>query len=148
MGNDFCKTNFIEVEGYDDEEKEVNDNYFINTEEIEENNDNQNEDNNENQKLKSKKKAKYNFYLNKSFLSSTEIDEESKYRIRQIYTINRINFISKKTKEYLDKLFKKKNSVENLKILLKKNQTFSKENTQLNNKLTEDKCNTRNNNEY
>ena len=138
MGNDFCKTNFIEVEGYDDEEKEVNDNYFINTEEIEENNDNQNEDNNENQKLKSKKKAKYNFYLNKSFLSSTEVDEESKYKIRQIYTINRINYIRKKTKEYLNKLFQKKNSVENLKILLKKNQTFSKGNSQLNNNRNND----------
>lgn len=130
MGNDFCKANFIEVEEFNDE-KEINENYFINSEEIEENIDNQFEENNNDIQLKRlKKKAKYNFYLNKTFLSSSELDEENQYKIKQIYAINRINLIIKKIREYLNRQFQKKNSVENLKILLKKNQTFSKAKSQ------------------
>jgi hypothetical protein len=48
-----------------------------------------------------KNKPKFNFYLNRSFLASSDIDEEHKYRIKQIYAIERINLIIKKTREFL-----------------------------------------------
>ena len=121
MGNDFLNTNFIDIEEDDNEDNKKNEKIFNNKED--ENENFQNEENNNSIKLLSsarKKKAKYNFYLNKSFLSVSDLDEETKYKIKQVYAIKRINFIIKKTREHLNKKYIKKNSSENLKNLLQK----------------------------
>ena len=127
MGTDLLKSNYIEEEDDDYEVKE-NENYFINNEEENENNQNEEIDSSsiKLQEPEPKKKRRYNFYLNKPFLVSSEIEEETKYKIKQIYAINRINFIIKKTREFLNKKYQKKNSVENLKNLLLKNPKMTK----------------------
>lgn len=120
MGSDFCTSNFIDYE----EVYEENESNFLNNEDEEEEEENQYEDNDNFLKSKpNKNKPKFNFYLDKSFLASSEIDEDYKYKIKQIYAIKRINLIIKKTREFLDRK-NRKNSLEELKISLKKNQTF------------------------
>ena len=121
MGSGLFDSNYIEYEK-SEEEKENN---ILNEEEEEEENENsENED--DNNELETKKpKAKYNFYLNKSCLASSTIQEEDKYKIKQMYAIKRINFIIKKTREFLDKNYNKKNSLEDPKDILRKNPTFS-----------------------
>ena len=128
MGNEFCSSNIIDYESvYEEDESN-----FLNNEEEEEDDDNQYEDNDNFLKSKpTKKKPRFNFYLDKSFLASSDIDEYHKYRIKQIYAIKRINLIIKKTREFLDRK-NRKNSIEELKISLKKNQTFQTTNKQLN----------------
>ena len=134
---DFLNTNLIDIEEDDNEDNKENENenenIFNNKED--ENENYQNEENNNSIKIipsSRKKKAKYNFYLNKSFLFSSDLDDETKYKIKQVYALTRINFIIKKTREYLNKKYTKKNSLENLKNLLQKNnRNNSKAKTQL-----------------
>ena len=127
MGNKFFTTNFVYIESFEEEEEENGSNFLNNDEEEEkEEEDNKNEKNGQHLKSRqpSQNKPRYNFYLNKSFLAAADIEEDKKYKLKQIYAIKRINFIIKKTKEFLYKKKKKKNSIEELKISLKKNQTF------------------------
>lgn len=125
MGSGLFNSNYIELENY--EEEEEHENYFLNNEEEEENDNNQNEENNNDIESEiQNKKPKYNFYLNKSFLASSEIEEDDKYKLKQIFAIKRINLIIKKTREFLDRKYQRKSSLEDLKFLLKKNPTFSK----------------------
>ena len=121
MGDEFCKPDMNEIDR--NEEEVENENYFLNNEDL----GNEEEYNQNNYRRQAtQKKLKYNFYLNKQFLSSSEIEESNKYKLKQIYAINRINFLIKKIREFLNSKFEqKKNNVEELKVLLQKNQTFS-----------------------
>ena len=128
MGNDFFNINYFEFEEDNDQNKK-DEKYLINNE-GENDINNLNEDSNNSIKKnppQPKKKHKYNFYLNKSFLYTSDLEEETKYRIKQIYAIKRINLLIKITKDYLNRKNAKKNSLEDLKVLLlKNNQSLSK----------------------
>ena len=118
MGSGLFDSNYIE-----EEEKEDN---FLSSAEEEENDNSQSEDNNSEVEFKRPfKKPKYNFYLNKSFLSSSSLKEDDKYKIKQMYAIKRINFIIKITRDFLDRKYHRKNSIEDQKDVLRKNPTFS-----------------------
>ena len=130
MGNIYFNSN-LGIEGENEEDME-NEKYFINNQL--ENDNNQNEESNIYIKInpqKPKKKSKYNFYLNQTFLHSSKLEEETKYKIKQIFAINRINLIIRKTKEFLNKKNNKKNSLEEFKaLLIKNNQPISKAKSQ------------------
>jgi hypothetical protein len=123
MGSGLFDSNYIEEDHIEEEEKEDN---FLSSAEEEENDNSQSEDNNSEVEFKRPfKKPKYNFYLNKSFLSSSSLKEDDKYKIKQMYAIKRINFIIKITRDFLDRKYHRKNSIEDQKDVLRKNPTFS-----------------------
>ena len=51
----------------------------------------------------SPKKEKYNFYLDRDFLSNSDLDEKTMHLIKQKYAINKINLIIKHIKKFLRK---------------------------------------------
>ena len=66
------------------------------------------------------KKIKYNFYLDREFLSNSNLDEKTENTIKQKYAINKVNLIIKHIKIYLNEKHKKKILFKNFAFLLNK----------------------------
>ena len=95
MGNALFESNYIDIET-DGEEGESSDNEIP-------------------------QKIKYNFFLDREFLSNSDIDENVKHKLRQKYAISKINLIIKHTKKFLKKKNDKKKLYKSFAFLLKKN---------------------------
>ena len=76
----------------------------------------------------SPKKEKYNFYLDRDFLSNSNLDEKTKHLIKQKYAINKVNLITKHTKIFLKKKKVKKKFLKSFAGFLNK-KVFSKTNS-------------------
>ena len=84
MGNVLCEGNYSDIETNEEGESSIED-------------------------YESIKKEKYNFYLDRNFLTHSDIDENTKHILKQKYTINKINLIIKHVKKFLkSKKVKKK----------------------------------------
>ena len=109
MGNVLCEGNYSDIETNEEGESSIED-------------------------YESIKKEKYNFYLDRNFLTHSDIDENTKHILKQKYTINKINLIIKHVKKFLKskkvkkKLFKGFGNFFNKKSLLKQNNRLTSEN--------------------
>jgi len=68
----------------------------------------------------SAKRVKYNFYLERYFLSNSDLDEDTKNIIKQKFAINKINLIIKHVKKYLHRKKAKKKLFKNFAFLINK----------------------------
>lgn len=100
MGNSLFQSNYLDIQTNDDEgESSSNDG-------------------------EASKKLKYNFYLDRDFLSHSYIDEKTKYIIKQKYAISKINLIIKCVKIFLHKKKSRKKIIKNFAYLLNQNILF------------------------
>ena len=76
------------------------------------------------------KKIKYNFYLDREFLSNSDLDEETKHILKQKFSINKINLIIKHTKKFLKRKKAQQKLIKTFSHFLKKNNILSKANNE------------------
>ena len=76
------------------------------------------------------KKIKYNFYLDREFLSNSDLDEETKHILKQKFSINKINLIIKHTKKFLKRKKAQQKLIKTFSHFLKENNILSKANNE------------------